>query len=387
LSVAFSPDGRSLASSSTNGTIILWDTTSGTRLKTLAGDTDLVLSVAFSPDGRSLASSSTNGTIILWDTANWTKLKTLAPHGKGVWSVSFSPDGRTLASGSDDRTVVLWDIASGAKLKTFTGHTDYVMGVAFSPDGRTLASGSSDKSIILWDLASATQLQTLTGHTDWVQSIAFSPDGRTLASGSTDGTIRLWKLYNLLPGISPTPEATPTNLPPNPPPTSVPTASNNQNPVTYTNEEFGMSFPVPDGLSLYTPGNPGPIPSLFTQGQLLYLVNPDFTDENIGASYITGVTDADLKQFKDLLDTNPPTATQPGYKKISVRFINIGTKGDTLAVEHVYNMQGNVYGTIRQVTFIHNGRGFTFTCATAQSRYEEANKNFFDPIFANMEFK
>ncbi len=157
--------------------------------------------------------------------------------------------------------------------------------------------------------------------------------------------------------------------------------------TTYSNEEFRISFPVPKGLDLYTPDNPGPLAPLFTRRQFIYLVNPDFKDENVGAKYSTGVTEADLKQFKELLDTNPPTASLPGYRKISVKFIKVGTKGDKLAVEHVYNMRGNVLGTLRQVIFLHNGRSFTFTCATAQERYEQANKEFFDPIFSKMEFR
>jgi len=165
------------------------------------------------------------------------------------------------------------------------------------------------------------------------------------------------------------------------------TASEDRKATNYSNKDFGISFPVPAGLDLYTPENPGPLASLFTPRQFIYLVNPDFKDENIGAKYSTGVTEADLKQFKELLDTNPPTASLPGYKKISVKFIKIGTKSNKLAVEHVYNMRGNVLGTLRQITFLHNGRGFTFTCATAQERYEQANKEFFEPIFSKMEFK
>jgi hypothetical protein len=166
-----------------------------------------------------------------------------------------------------------------------------------------------------------------------------------------------------------------------------PTTSRNQKMASYLNEEFGVSFPVPKGLDMYTSDSPGPLASLFTPGYFIYLVNPNFHDENIGAKYSTGVTEDDLKQFKELLDTNPPTASLPGYKKISVKFIKIGSNGNKLAVEHIYNVMGNVLGKLRQVMFLHNGRAFTFTCASAQDRYYQANKELFDQVFSNMEFR
>jgi hypothetical protein len=190
--VAFSRDGRTLASGSNHDAITLWDVASGKARRTLAGHTDSVTSVAFSPDERILASGSCDLTIKLWDFARGRLVNTLTDHTSSAQSVAFSPDGRTLASGSTNGTITLWDAASGQAWCTLHGNCERIRSIAFSPDGRILASGSGDKTIKLWDVASGELLHALTGHKGSVLSVTFSPDGRMLASGSGDNTINLW---------------------------------------------------------------------------------------------------------------------------------------------------------------------------------------------------
>ncbi|PLB35837.1 NACHT and WD40 domain protein [Aspergillus candidus] len=191
-SVSFSPDGKRIASGSSDNTIRLWDPVTGTLQQTIEGHLDWVRSVAFSPDGRVLASGSSDNTVRLWDSATGALQQTLEGHLGSVWSVAFSPDGRILASGSFDQTIRLWDPITGVLQRTFKGILDSIWSLAFSPDSQVLASASRDNTVRLWDPITGSLQRTLEGHSGSVWSVAFSPNGRMLASGSSDQTIRLW---------------------------------------------------------------------------------------------------------------------------------------------------------------------------------------------------
>ena len=195
-SVAYSPDGRTIASGSWDRTVRIWDAESGREIRVFEGHADWVGSVVFSPDGRTIASASGDNTVRIWDAGSGRVLRVLEGHARDVDSVAFSPDGRTIASASDDNTVRIWDAGSGREIRVLEGHQNRVSSVVFSPDGKTIASGSSDDTVRLWDVENGREIRVLGEHTTGIASVAYSPDGRTVASSSEDNTVRIWDAAN-----------------------------------------------------------------------------------------------------------------------------------------------------------------------------------------------
>jgi WD40 repeat protein len=170
--VAVSADGHTLATAGDNSpsgesdvgdtvnTIELWDSTTGEITQTLSRQKYWTSSLAFSPDGHTLASACWDDTVTLWDVATGKVLRSISGFADIPSGLAFSPDGRTLAVSNGDNTIQLRDVATGQLLQTLAGHTDQVLSIAFSPDGKTLVSGSFDNTIKLWDAASGKLLKS-----------------------------------------------------------------------------------------------------------------------------------------------------------------------------------------------------------------------------------
>jgi WD40 repeat protein len=183
LSLAFSPDGRRIASSSINddNTFVVWDAETGEVVQVVRGHTSHVHRLRYSPDGRLIASASTDGSVKLWDAGDFREVRSIDAHPAPVIDVAFSPDGRRFATAGEDGTVRVWETATGAAaLAPLRGHTGSALGVTFSPDGKRIASAGFDKTVRLWDAATGKEKIALRGHTDTVWTVAFSPDGRRL---------------------------------------------------------------------------------------------------------------------------------------------------------------------------------------------------------------
>jgi WD40 repeat protein len=191
--LAWSPDSRYLATCQQNAFVELWEVATGRRLRTLRSPGP-IRTVAWSPDGRSLAGAGWFQYAVIWDVASGELRQLLKGHTDSIQGLAWSPDSQKLATGSDDKTAKLWDAETGQSLGTLQGHTGPVKAIAFAPydGGLHLATGSYDRTVRLWNTKEGICTHTLIGHSGQVWAVAWSPDGKQLASGCTEWQVRLW---------------------------------------------------------------------------------------------------------------------------------------------------------------------------------------------------
>jgi len=210
-SVAFDPGGKWLATAGYDGGVALWDLAGGRLIRRLAGAKGTVWTIDVSPDGRRIAAAGEDGIIRVWDVADGRLALSLAGHDKNVWEVRFSPEGRRLASGSFDRTARLWNALTGAPLQVLREHGQAVVGLAWSRDGRWLATSGDDSTILIRHGSDGAPVRRIAVG-NHAYKLAFTPDGRFIVDsgrarsgagtflhgltglGSAADAVRLWRV-------------------------------------------------------------------------------------------------------------------------------------------------------------------------------------------------
>lgn len=210
LGLAWSPDSTRIASACCNlesmgKKIPVWDARTGLEILHYTSDKSFVLyqphtywslfvsALAWSPDSTYIASTCDDGTIRLWQAASGKHIRKWKHRAPYVYNIAWSPDSRLLASANANRICQIWDIITGESVRTYCGHTHEVRDVAWSPDGKCIATASNDHTVHIWDAESSKQIFVYKGHRDQVTTVAWSPDNIHIASGSRDTTIHIWR--------------------------------------------------------------------------------------------------------------------------------------------------------------------------------------------------
>ncbi|MEZ6030754.1 MAG: WD40 repeat domain-containing protein [Hyphomonadaceae bacterium] len=192
-SVAYSPDGKRIVTSSADMTASIWDTETGQRIKVLEGHRGRVNGALFAADSTRIATFSDDATARIWDAISGRPIAILSGHSSYLTSAAFSPDGKTLATASRDRTVRLWETATGRLNSTLRGHRNWVISLEFSPDGLQLLTASHDNTAKIWSVERGDELCTITGHRDQLTAAHYLDEGQRVATASRDGSARLWE--------------------------------------------------------------------------------------------------------------------------------------------------------------------------------------------------
>ncbi|HMD83087.1 MAG TPA: LpqB family beta-propeller domain-containing protein [Terriglobia bacterium] len=198
-SIAWSADGKLLASGSYDKMVKLWDAATGQEVKNLQDHIDAVFAVAFSPDGKHLASGSQDRSVKIWDIASGQRLYTLGDATDGLTSMAYSPSGFQIAAAGYDKTIYVWQVgdSDGRLLRSLIADEDSILALAWTPDGKMLVTSSSDGSIRFRDAATLDPIGVIAHQPDWVEALSLSPDGTRLAAGRFNGTVSLFDVKSL----------------------------------------------------------------------------------------------------------------------------------------------------------------------------------------------
>jgi hypothetical protein len=192
--VQFSPDSNMFVSASSNGDVFLWDTETGIRKKSLGNGVHPVFTCCFSPCGNFVLEGGGDKALRLWDTATGVCNKLLEGHTDPVMACAFSPCGKEAVSGSRDVTARIWNITSGTLLRVLRGHAFGVHSCCYHPQGNIVVTGGYDEKICLWNPTTGAQIMSLNGHEGWIRTVCISGDGTFLISGGSDRSVNVWLL-------------------------------------------------------------------------------------------------------------------------------------------------------------------------------------------------